>query len=132
MLIRYSLVAVAIQPARDGDLGVVAVLERDAAGLVVLEGERDLGHAGGPRDSEPLKMTSSMPGRGGACALCSPMHQRMASTMFDLPQPFGPTTPVMGSLSKFTTVRSQNDLNPCTSSRFIRIAPRSCLICIAT
>ena len=39
------------------------------------------------------------------------MHQRMASTMFDLPQPLGPTTAVMGS-GKVNTVLSTNDLKP--------------------
>ena len=35
--------------------------------------------------------------------------------MFDLPQPFGPTMPMM-SWSKWMTVRSTNDLNPVISS----------------
>jgi len=44
----------------------------------------------------------------------------MASTLFDFPHPFGPTTPVIGS-SKVRTVRSTKDLNPQISSRFILI-----------
>jgi hypothetical protein len=41
----------------------------------------------------------------------SPMTQRNASTRFDLPQPFGPTTPVSpGSIWK--SVASTNDLKP--------------------
>jgi hypothetical protein len=49
------------------------------------------------RVSEPPKMTSSMALPRRCFADCSPMHQRMASMMFDLPQPFGPTTAVIGS-----------------------------------
>jgi hypothetical protein len=74
----------------------------------------------GPRVSEPLKMTSAIAPPRRCLADCSPMHQRMASTMFDLPQPFGPTTAVTGC-EKFITVRSQNDLKPMTSIRFMRI-----------
>jgi hypothetical protein len=48
------------------------------------------------------------------------MHQRMASMMFDLPQPLGPTTAVIGC-SMLSTARSQNDLNPMTSTRLIRM-----------
>jgi hypothetical protein len=74
----------------------------------------------GPRDSEPAKMTSSMALPRRCFALCSPMHHRIASTMFDLPHPFGPTTPVICSLM-LTTARSQNDLKPMISTRLIRI-----------
>src|SRR5665213_2123253 len=74
----------------------------------------------GPRESEPAKMTSSILPPRRCFADCSPMHQRIASTMFDLPQPFGPTTEVMGWLN-CSTVRSQNDLNPEISSRLIFI-----------
>src|SRR3954471_8161009 len=73
-----------------------------------------------PRLSEPPKMTSSIALPRRCFADCSPMHQRIASTMLDLPQPFGPTTPVTGG-SKVSTVRSQNDLKPTISSRLIRI-----------
>src|SRR5580692_11338714 len=72
------------------------------------------------RDSEPLKIRSSMLRPRRCLADCSPMHQRMASTMLDLPQPFGPTM-AMTSWSKVTTVRSTNDLNPTISRRLIFI-----------
>ena len=49
------------------------------------------------------------------------MHQRIASTMLDLPHPFGPTTPVIDS-PMFTTARSQNDLKPMISTRLMRMA----------
>ena len=39
-------------------------------------------------------MTSSMPVARMFLCEFSPMTQRRASTRFDLPQPFGPTTPV--------------------------------------
>ena len=50
------------------------------------------------------------------------MTQRTASTRLDLPQPFGPTTPVSpGSISK--SVGSTKDLKPIRRSRvsFIRL-----------
>ena len=50
------------------------------------------------------------------------MTQRTASTRLDLPQPFGPTTPVSpGSISK--SVGSTKDLKPIRRSRvsFIRV-----------
>ena len=65
-------------------------------------------------------MTSSIARPRRCFALCSPMHQRMASTMFDLPQPFGPTMPIT-SWSKWMTVRSTNDLKPLISSLRMRI-----------
>ena len=43
---------------------------------------------------EPEKITSSMPEARMILNEVSPMTQRMASTRFDLPQPFGPTMPV--------------------------------------
>src|SRR5262245_9604946 len=49
---------------------------------------------------------------------CSPITQRMASTTFDLPQPFGPTTAVMPSRNS-RVVRSTKDLKP-KSSRDLR------------
>ena len=60
------------------------------------------------------------------------MTHRTASTRLDLPQPFGPTTPVSpGSISK--SVGSTKDLKPIRRSRvsFIRLArpspmPRRC------
>src|SRR3954470_19706526 len=46
----------------------------------------------------------------------SPIAQRRASTRLDLPQPFGPTTPVRpGSIMK--SVGSTKDLNPCRRRR---------------
>ncbi len=47
------------------------------------------------------------------------MHHNIASTMFDLPQPFGPTTAVIPS-PKRNDVLSMNDLKPWISSRLIR------------
>ena len=46
------------------------------------------------RAPEPAKITSSMPSPRMAWARFSPITQRSASSRFDLPQPFGPTTPV--------------------------------------
>src|SRR4051794_38363011 len=72
----------------------------------------------GGRDSLPLKITSSMERPRRCFALCSPIAHRMASTTLDLPQPFGPTTPVTPS-SKEKTTRSANDLKPEISRRRI-------------
>jgi hypothetical protein len=65
----------------------------------------------GGRFSEPAKMTSSMPLPRSLRADCSPITHLMASTTFDFPQPFGPTTQVMPA-SKLKTVRSTKDLKP--------------------
>src|SRR6218665_477205 len=48
---------------------------------------------------------------------CSPITQRILSTIFDFPQPFGPTIPVILS-SKFTTVLSAKLLKPFISKLF--------------
>ena len=69
----------------------------------------------GLRVGQPLKMTSSMESPRSCLALCSPSTQRIASETLVLPQPFGPTTPVMPS-PKRSSVLSQNDLNPWMSS----------------
>src|ERR1700688_4614584 len=60
---------------------------------------------------EPEKMTSSIEEARMDLYEDSPITQRSASTRLDLPQPFGPTTPVRpGSIRK--SVDSTNDLNP--------------------
>src|SRR5258707_6877210 len=60
---------------------------------------------------EPAKITASISeARSDLCEV-SPIAQRKASTRLDLPQPFGPTTPVRpGSIMK--SVGSTNDLKP--------------------
>ena len=74
-------------------------------------------------DSDPLKITSSIERPRSWRADCSPRTQRIASATLDLPQPFGPTTPVTPS-SKATTVLSMNDLNPTMSRRRMRMPTR--------
>jgi len=59
----------------------------------------------------PLKITFSIFSERIIDVFCSPSTHRMASTMFDLPQPFGPTTPVIESL-KLMVVFSGKLLNP--------------------
>src|SRR5438876_638070 len=78
----------------------------------------------GPLSPLPLKMTSSIALPRRCFGLCSPSTQRIASTMFDLPQPFGPTMAVTPAGSS-STVRSMNDLNPVSSICLIRILPSS-------
>jgi hypothetical protein len=64
----------------------------------------------------PEKITSSMSAARSDLCEVSPMTQRSASTRFDLPQPFGPTTPVRpGSIRK--SVGSTKDLKPSRRSR---------------
>ena len=60
---------------------------------------------------EPEKITSSMPEARIALYELSPITQRSASTRLDLPQPFGPTTPVRPG-SRYSSVESEKDLNP--------------------
>src|SRR3984957_14265436 len=65
----------------------------------------------GLRAEEPLNTTSAMFSPRRCLAESSPITQRTASMMFDLPQPFGPTIPVR-LLGKPTWVGSTNDLKP--------------------
>ena len=59
----------------------------------------------------PAKMTSSIFWLRTAEGAWAPSTQPMASTTFDLPEPFGPTTTVTpGCIS--STVDSAKDLNP--------------------
>src|SRR5579885_2143661 len=68
------------------------------------------------RDVEPEKITSSMDEARMDLNEDSPITHFTASTRFDLPQPFGPTTPVNpGSIRK--SVGSTNDLKPSRRSR---------------
>jgi hypothetical protein len=56
-------------------------------------------------------MTSAIDSPRRFFAELSPITQRTASMMFDLPHPFGPTTPVRLP-GKCTVVGSTKDLNP--------------------
>src|SRR5262249_23683962 len=72
---------------------------------------------------EPAKITASMSAARSDLCEVSPIAQRSASTRLDLPQPFGPTTPVRpGSITK--SVGSTNDLKPWRRRRvsFINLA----------
>ncbi|VXC75496.1 conserved hypothetical protein [Pseudomonas sp. 9Ag] len=74
----------------------------------------------GLRVFEPLKMTSVIDSPRRFLAELSPMTQRTASMMLDLPQPFGPTTAAM-LLGKLTVVGSTKDLKPASLMLFRRI-----------
>src|SRR5690349_15958914 len=68
-------------------------------------------------------MTSSISAARIDLCEVSPITQRSASTRFDLPQPFGPTTPVRpGSIRK--SVGSTKDLKP-ISRRRVSFIPSS-------
>jgi hypothetical protein len=69
------------------------------------------------REREPLNIRSSRLSDLSDFILCSPITQRIASTIFDLPQPLGPTIPVMGWSSSIC-VLSANDLKPFISNDF--------------
>ena len=71
----------------------------------------------GLRFSVPPKMTSSILPPRSVFVRCSPMTHKMASDMFDLPLPFGPTIAVI-SWSKFRRVLSGKDLKPWISNAF--------------
>src|SRR5690606_3222776 len=75
----------------------------------------------GLRELEPLNTTSAMESPRRCFAEISPITQRTASMMFDLPQPFGPTMPVR-LLGKVTVVGSTTDLNPASLILLSRIA----------
>jgi hypothetical protein len=79
-----------------------------------------------PRAAVPLKMTSSIFPPRSVLELCSPMTQRIASDIFDFPEPFGPTIAVTSRL-KVSRVLSGKDLNPWISSAFkYNISTSSC------
>src|SRR5579859_3797133 len=65
----------------------------------------------GGRDVVPAKTTSSILPPRSDLAPCSPMTQDRASTMLDLPEPFGPTTQVMPG-SRRIVVAEAKDLKP--------------------
>src|SRR6185503_3446608 len=67
----------------------------------------------GARPDVPAKITSSIFPPRRALAPCSPSTHAMASTTFDLPEPFGPTTQVMPG-SSFSVVAAAKDLKPLT------------------
>jgi len=68
------------------------------------------------REAVPAKITSSISPPRMVRALVSPIAQRRASTILDLPQPFGPTMPVRPGITS-TSVGSAKDLKPAMRSR---------------
>src|SRR6516225_9716769 len=62
-------------------------------------------------EAVPAKTTSSILPPRRLLAPCSPITQANASTMFDLPDPFGPTTQVMPGSNR-SEVAEAKDLNP--------------------
>ena len=75
----------------------------------------------------PPKMTSCILPPRSVLELCSPMTQRMASEIFDFPEPLGPTMAVM-SRSKVRRVLSGKDLKPWISSAFRYVGVPSLVI----
>ena len=79
----------------------------------------------GLRSRVPAKITSSMREPRSVLADCSPSTQEIASAMFDFPQPLGPMMAAMPSPWNFSSVRSQNDLNPriCSFLSLSKVTP---------
>src|SRR6266478_6500262 len=75
----------------------------------------------GGREVVPAKTTSSILPPRSDLAPCSPMTQDRASTMLDLPEPFGPTTQVMPG-SRRRVVAEAKDLKP----RRVRVFRYTC------
>ena len=95
----------ALTRARSGGSSSSTSASLKAAGavrLAIVEHEAHFGHvARRAIAGTGEKITSSMPDARMLLYEFSPMTQRSASTRFDLPQPFGPTTPVSpGWMSK--------------------------------
>src|SRR6516225_3949939 len=65
----------------------------------------------GGREAVPANTTSSILPPRSLLAPCSPITQAKASTMFDLPDPFGPTTQVIPGSNR-NEVAEAKDLNP--------------------
>ena len=63
----------------------------------------------------PAKMTSSIFELRSLEGPCSAITQASASTIFDFPDPFGPTTPVNPG-SNLNVVNEENDLKPAIAS----------------
>src|SRR5215467_8922779 len=70
----------------------------------------------GGREAVPANTTSSILPPRRLLAPCSPITQANASTMFDLPDPFGPTTQVIPGSNR-REVAEAKDLNP----RWVRL-----------
>src|SRR4029077_9814624 len=75
----------------------------------------------GGREVVPAKTTSSILPPRRDLTPCSPITQDKASTMLDLPDPFGPTTQVMPGSSR-SVVAEANDLKP----RSVRVFRYTC------
>src|SRR5579863_6354008 len=86
----------------------------------------------GFRDFVPAKITSSMRAPRRLRADCSPSTQLMASLKFDLPQPLGPTTAAIPPPLKRSSVRSQKDLKPWSSTflSFSNTVPQFVLVAL--
>src|SRR5580704_12125973 len=70
----------------------------------------------GGRFAVPLKIQSAILSARSDLVLCSPSTQEMASTIFDLPHPFGPTMQLKPVPLKVRCVFSQKDLKPMSST----------------
>ena len=101
--------AAAVQAADDRDLGEVELRQR---AVLVVEEELDLAVVGlRARVAEPAKRTSSGFSARSSLGASEPAAQISASAMFDLPEPFGPTTTATPGSSR-TSTGSGNDLKP--------------------
>src|SRR5262245_12873033 len=106
------LMAYSLSPLRNSVRAIVTSensIGRIAAELSIVRLTSARPSAG--RVAVPAKMTSSIFWLRTADGACAPSTQAIASTTFDLPDPFGPTTTVTPGSSS-SVVASANDLNP--------------------
>ncbi len=106
------LMAYSLSPLRNSVRAIVTSensIGRIAAELSIVRLTSARPSAG--RVAVPAKMTSSIFWLRTADGACAPSTQAIASTTFDLPEPFGPTTTVTPGSSS-SVVASANDLKP--------------------
>lgn len=76
----------------------------------------------GGRLDVPAKITSSIELPRRFLAPCSPMTHVSASTMFDLPDPFGPTTAVMPGSNRRVVAEAKDLPRSVSSFRYMSAA----------
>ncbi|CAB4775181.1 unannotated protein [freshwater metagenome] len=106
------LIAYSLSPERNSVRVIVTSLKSIGSMPALLSRVSDTSaRPSAARFDEPAKITSSIFCDRTALGAMAPSTQAMASTTFDLPEPFGPTTTVTPG-SRLRVVASANDLNP--------------------
>ena len=102
--------AIARHLALDGNFAVIGILTAGLA-VAVSNTSSTVAVPTGLRVDEPEKITSDISSPRNTRAEPSPITQRTASMMLDLPQPLGPTMPVR-LVGAWKVVGSTKDLKP--------------------